>query len=125
MQFPRAPRRRRTTTREKVFVEEIKLNVLAFDASGKFASGVNKEDLVISEDGRLHQPTSLRRIPANVLIVLDVGNEISFGKRRKITSDTALALVGALQSEDSIAVMQYGDKVEFLAEWTQDRAVFN
>lgn len=106
---------------EKVFTEEIKLNVLAFDASGKFASGVKKEDLVISEDGRLHQPTSLRRIPANVLIVLDVGNEISFGKRRKITSDAAAALVGALQPEDSIAVMQYGDKVEFLAEWTQDK----
>lgn len=110
---------------EKIFTEEIKLNVLAFDASGRFASGINKEDLVISEDGRLHQPTSLRRIPANVLIVLDVGNEISFGKRRKITSDTAIALVNSLQAEDSIAVMQYGDKVEFLAEWTQDRAFLN
>jgi VWFA-related protein len=110
---------------EKIFTEEIKLNVLAFDASGKFASNINKEDLVISEDGRLHQPTSLRRIPANVLIVLDVGNEISFGKRRKITSDTATALVNSLQAEDSVAVMQYGDKVEFLAEWTQDRAFLN
>ena len=107
---------------EKIFTEEIKLNVLAFGAGGKFAPGVSKESLVISEDGRLHQPTSLRRIPANVLIVLDVGNEISFGKRRKITSNTAIALVNSLQAEDSIAVMQYGDKVDLLSEWTQDKA---
>jgi VWFA-related protein len=106
---------------EKIVTEEIKLNVLAFGAGGKFASGVSKEGLVISEDGRLHQPTSLRRIPANILIVLDVGNEISFGKRRKFTSNTAIALVNSLQGDDSIAVMQYGDKVEFLSEWTQDK----
>lgn len=107
---------------EKVFTEEIKLNILAFDASGNFAAGVKKEDLVISEDGRLHQANSLRRVPANVLIVLDAGNEISYAKRSKTTVKTAEALISFLQAEDSIAVMQYGDKVEIIAEWTQDRA---
>ncbi|HEY0429056.1 MAG TPA: VWA domain-containing protein [Pyrinomonadaceae bacterium] len=107
---------------EKVATEEIKINVLAFDESGKFASGLTKDDLVISENGRLHQATSLRRIPANVLIVLDIGNEISTGTRRKKTSDAAINLVNSLQAEDSIAVMQYGDKVEILSEWTQDKA---
>ncbi len=106
---------------EKVFTEEIKLNVLAFDESGKFASGVVKEDLVILEDGRIHQATSVRRIPANVLIVLDVGNEIAFGKNKKMTSAAAIALVNSLQAEDSVAVMQYGDKVEFISEWTTDK----
>ncbi len=110
---------------EKVFTEEIKLNVLAFDESGKFASSITKEDLVISENGRLHQATSLRRIPANVLIVLDVGNEISYAKRNKWTALAAASLVNALQPEDSVAVMQYGDKVEVLAEWTQDKAFLN
>ncbi len=40
---------------EKVFVEEIKLNVFATDIDGKFVSDVKKEDLVIIEDGRIHQ----------------------------------------------------------------------
>lgn len=106
---------------EKIFTEEIKLNVLAFDESGKFASGVNVEDLVIIEDGRIHQATSVRRIPANVLIVLDVGNEIVGAKRNRITSTAAIALVNSLQAEDSVAVMQYGDKVEFISEWTTDK----
>lgn len=106
---------------EKVFTEEIKLNVLAFDKSGNFASGVTKDDLVIVEDGRIHQPSSVRRIPANVLIVLDVGNEIAFGKNKKMTSEAAIALVNSLQVEDSVAVMQYADKVEFISEWTTDK----
>ena len=106
---------------EKVFTEEIKLNVLAFDESGKFASGVTKDDLVIIEDGRIHQASSVRRIPANVLIVLDVGNEIAFGKNKKTTSEAVIALVNSLQAEDSVAVMQYADKVEFVSEWTTDK----
>lgn len=107
---------------EKIFSEEIKLNILAFDKSGKFASGVTKDDLVISEDGRIHQPSSVRRIPANVLIVLDVGNEIAFGKNKKMTAEAARALINSLQAEDSVAVMQYADKVEFISEWTTDKS---
>lgn len=107
---------------ERVLTEEIKLNVLAFDKNGAFVSGLSKDDVVISENGRLHQATSLRRIPANVLIVLDVGNEISYAKRNKITSEAAISVINALEADDSIAVMQYGDKVEILAEWTEDKA---
>src|SRR5688572_30210275 len=61
---------------EKVFTEEIKLNVLAFDEEGKFVSDVRKEDLVITENNILHQASSIRRIPANVLIVMDTGGEM-------------------------------------------------
>ncbi len=107
---------------EKIFTEEIKLNVLAFDKSGNFASGVTKDDLVIVEDGRIHQPSSVRRIPANVLIVLDVGNENAFGKNKKMTSEAAIALVNSLQAEDSVAIMQYSDKVEFVALGIKSKA---
>jgi VWFA-related protein len=106
---------------EKVATEEIKLNVLAFDDNDNFAQNLRAEDLVINEDGRLHQPTSVRRIAANVLLVLDVGNEISYAKRNKTTAQTASSLVSALQADDSVAVMQYGDKVDVLSEWTKDK----
>ena len=62
------------------------------------------------KDGRLHQATSLRRIAANVLLVLDVGNEISYAKRNKTTALTAQGLVSALQPDDSVAVIQYGEE---------------
>ncbi|HEX8736409.1 MAG TPA: VWA domain-containing protein [Pyrinomonadaceae bacterium] len=107
---------------ERVDTEEIKLNISAFDPNGKFVSDLRIEDLVINEDGRLHQPTSVRRTAANVLILLDVGNEIAYAKRRAATSAAAIGLVNALRENDSFAVMQYGDKVEILSDWTKDKA---
>ena len=83
---------------EMVFAEEIKLNVSAYDLNGNFVSDVKKEDLVISEDGRLNQAISLRRIPANVLVVLDTGGEIRGAKRFKDTIAAAKNLIGALQA---------------------------
>ncbi len=103
---------------ERVFTEEIKLNVSAVDRSGKFVSNVRPEDLVITEDGRLHQASSLRRIPANVLIVMDTGGEMRQAKGFEQTKKTAKSLINALSAEDSVAIMQYNDKVEIIAEWT-------
>jgi VWFA-related protein len=107
---------------EKVFVEEVKLNVSAFDEEGKFFSGVTKDDLVITDSGRLHQPTSVRRIPANILIVLDTGGELRQGKNLDQTRKTAVNFVKSLASEDSVAVLQYNDKVEIISEWTTDKS---
>lgn len=103
---------------ERVFTEEIKLNVSAIDRNGKFVSNVKKEDLVIIEDGRLNQASSLRRVPANVLIVMDTGGEMRQAKGFEQTKNTAKSLIDALQPEDSVAIMQYHDKVEIIAEWT-------
>jgi VWFA-related protein len=106
---------------DKVFTEEIKLNISAFDSSGKFASGVNKEDLVIREDGRIHQVDSLRRVPASVLIILDTGGEERRIKGQNATRQVALAMVNSLSAEDSVALMEFNDKVNILAEWTSDK----
>ncbi len=110
---------------EKVVTEEIKLNVSAVDRDGVFFAGVNKEDLVILEDNRLHQASSLRRIPANVLIVMDTGGELRAKKGFEQTKKTAENLIGALSNDDSIALMQYHDKVEIIAEWTNKNAALN
>lgn len=103
---------------EKIFTEEIKLNVFATDINGKFVSDVKKEDLVITEDGRIHQANSIKRVPANILIVLDTGGEMRQVKGFKQTVDTAKNLIDSLQPEDSVAIMQYNDKVDIIAEWT-------
>ncbi len=108
---------------EKIVTEEIKLNVLAFDEAGKFASGVRKEDLVITENNVLHQATSVRRIPANVLIVMDTGGEMRQLKSLEQTRKAARGIVGALKEGDSVAVLQYHDRAEIVAEWTNDKQV--
>ncbi len=107
----------------RVDTEEIKLNVLAFDEKGGFFKDVTDKDLVITENDVLHQPTSVRRIPANVLIVMDTGGDMRAMKSLDQTRKVAAAVVDALRPGDSIAVMDYADKVEILSEWSSDKGV--
>lgn len=105
--------------KETIVTEEIKVNVAAFDGDGEFVSGVQKEDLVIVEDGRLQQASSVRRVPANVLLLLDTGGEMR--NNLSATRRAAKELVGKLQTSDNISVFQYSDKVETLSVWTMDK----
>ena len=105
----------------RVITEEVKLNVLAFDEDGKFVGDVKADDIVITENNILHQPSSVRRIPANVLIVMDTGGELRQVKSLDQTRKTARGVVNALKPGDMVAVMQYGDTVEIVSEWTSDR----
>lgn len=106
---------------ERVLTEEIKLNVLAFDENGEFFSDVTINDLVITENDILHQPESVRRLPANVLIVLDTGGEMRSIKSLDNTRRVARGLIEALRPGDSVALMQYSDTAEMVSEWTTDR----
>lgn len=110
-----------TESIETITTEEIKINVSAFKSNGSFAKEITLNDLVIIEDGRIHQATSVRHIPANILLVLDIGNEISYAKRSKITAQTAHSFINSLESDDSVAIMQYGEDVELLSDWTKDK----
>ncbi len=107
----------------RVATEEIKLNVLAFDEEGKFVSDVGEKDLVITENNVLHQPSSVRRMPANVLIVMDTGGELRWVKSLEQTRKVAVGLINALKAQDSVAIIQYSDKAEIVAEWTSDKAL--
>lgn len=106
---------------ERIVTEEIVLNVSAFDRSGRSATSLQKEDLVIIEDERLHQANSVRRIPASVMIALDTGGEVRQKKNIITTRQVASRLVEMLSDESHISLMQFHDRVEFLAEWSQDR----
>jgi von Willebrand factor type A domain len=107
---------------EVVTTEEIKINVSAIDEFGKTAKLLSTDDLVISENNVLHQPASVRRIPASVLLILDTGGEERNAKDIRTTRATAKSIVKLLENDDSIAVIQYADKVETLADWTSDKS---
>ena len=109
----------------RVVTEEIKLNVLAFNERDAFFPGVVAGDLVITDDNILHQPTSVRRLPANVLIVMDTGGEMRSVKTLDWTRKVARSVIDSLRPEDSIALMQYAEKAEIVAEWTTDRTAIN
>src|SRR5580765_2334728 len=108
----------RENTDEQILTEEIKLNVLAFDENGNFFRDVTDRDLVITENNILHQPTSVRRIPANVLIVMDTGGDLRVAKGLDNTRRMAAEVVSSLRDGDSMALLQYADKAQLIAEWT-------
>jgi Mg-chelatase subunit ChlD len=106
---------------QRINTEEVKLNVLAFDERGIFFPDVTANDLVITENNVLHPPTSVRRIPANVLILMDTGGELRAVKTLEQTRKVARAVVESLRKGDSIALLQYSDKAEITQEWTNDK----
>jgi VWFA-related protein len=109
----------------KVFTEEVRLPVIATDQFGHYDPTLVADDVLVLEDGKTQQIRSVRHIPANVLVVLDTGGELSglggMSKRTNLTREVARNLVGELHQGDWIAVMQFSDKVELLQPWTTDR----
>lgn len=105
----------------KVTTEEIKLNVLAFDENGDFYRDVTARDLVITENNIIHIPESVRRIPANVLIVMDTGGELRSIKSLDTTRRVAFGVVNSLRAGDSMSLLQYSDKAEIVSEWTDNK----
>ncbi|HEV7797271.1 MAG TPA: VWA domain-containing protein [Pyrinomonadaceae bacterium] len=110
----------------KVFTEEVRLPVMAVDQFGHYDPTVVPDDLLVLEDGVAQQIKSVRRIPANVLLVLDTGGELSglggMSKRTSLTKEVAVALLNQLRDDTSVEVMQFSNSVEVLQSWTRDRA---
>ncbi len=106
----------------RVETEEIKINILAYDGNKKFVEDVSAEDLVVTENNILHQVTSLRRMPANIVIIMDTGGELRLVKNIEQTRRTAASLVSSLRPTNSIAIVQYADTAEVVSELTTDRA---
>ncbi|MEQ1605052.1 MAG: VWA domain-containing protein [Pyrinomonadaceae bacterium] len=106
----------------KVVTEEIKLNVLAFNEDGDFFRDVTAKDIVITENNIIHVPESVRRIPANVLIVMDTGGELRSLKSLDTTRKVAFGVINSLRAGDSVSILQYSDKAEIVSEWTESRS---
>jgi len=109
----------------RVFTEEVRLPMVAVDQYGHYDPSVVLDDILVLEDGVAQQIRSVRHIPANVVLVLDTGGELSglggLSKKTSLTRDVATALVNQLPASTWIATMQFNNKVELLQPWSQDR----
>jgi VWFA-related protein len=109
----------------RVFTEEVRLPVMAFDQFGHYDPTLEVDDVLVLEDGEAQQIRSVRQIPANVLLVLDTGGELSglgaVSKRTSLTRAVAVKLMGLLPPDTVVEIMQYNNSVEVLQGWTTDR----
>src|SRR5207237_4799597 len=61
----------------KVFTEEVVIPVSAYDDSGHLSAAFEPQDIIVFEDDVRQIVRSVRRIPANVLLLLDTGGDLN------------------------------------------------
>ena len=106
----------------RVFTEEIRLPVAAQDSFGHYDPTLNIEDVLVLEDGEPQQIRSIQHLPANVLLLLDLGNQLGL-KDTNLTRQVAMGVVSGLYAGNKIAIMQFASQPELLQTWTSDREV--
>jgi VWFA-related protein len=105
----------------KVFTEEVVIPVSAYDDSGHLSAALDPQDILVFEDDVRQTVRSVRRIPANVLLLLDTGGELNPAMSTSVTRDIATRLVSNLRPGDRIAAIQFGSHLELVKDWTTDR----
>lgn len=114
------PQRREPQEPIRIFTEEVRLPIFITDDQGRFDPTLEIPDVLVLEDDVAQEVRSVRRIPANVLLVLDTSGGINPMMRTNTTRDVALSIVATLKQGDQIALVQAGDRVEMLQDWTSD-----
>lgn len=104
----------------RILTEEVHLNVTAQTESGRIVPNLKIDDLLVVEEGTPQTITSIKQIPANVLLLLDTGGNLNFAKNKAMTGIAAKVVVKNLSPKDTLAIMQYNDRIETVADWTSD-----
>ncbi len=105
----------------KVFTEEVVIPVSAYDDSGHLSAALEPQDILVFEDDVRQTVRSVRRIPANVLLLLDTGGELNPAMSVSTTRDIATRLISNLRTGDRVAAIQFSNHLEIVSDWTTDR----
>lgn len=108
---------------ERIFTEEVRLPVFAYDEKGIPDIRLERDDVLVVEDGVPQEVRSVRRVPASVVVVLGTGWDLDPIVRANDTRDIALSLIQGLRDGDRLAVIQFNDRVDTLQGWTPERAL--
>jgi VWFA-related protein len=109
--------------RFKSGVELINVTATVIDRTGRFASGLRKEDFVIYEDDKPVEIThfSAERTPVSLGIVLDTSGSMA---GEKIESARA-AIINFLQAlpdpDDEFFMYRFSSDADLVSDWTADR----
>lgn len=104
-------------------VELINVTATVTDRTGRFVSGLQRQDFTIFEDGQPQSIThfSNERVPVSLGIVLDVSGSMSGEKFRAAEQALNRFLYDLLSPEDEIFILTFSDQVELASDWTTDR----
>jgi VWFA-related protein len=104
-------------------VELINVNATVTDASGRFVTGLRKEDFRVYQDGQLQTITHFdnERVPVSLGILLDTSG--SMHGERMAAARVALHrfLYELLGRDDEVFLMKFDTRPQLVQGWTTDR----
>ncbi len=104
----------------KVFTEEVVIPVTAYDNNGHLGLSPEASDVIVFEDDVRQQVRSVRRISANVLLLLDTAGELNPAMSVRTTREIATRLISNLQAGDRVAAVQSGGQLALVQNWTTE-----
>ena len=117
---PSPPVQRGDEEQIRILTEEVRLPIAAYNDAGRFDPTLAPEDILVLEDNVAQQVRSLRREPASLLLVLDLGSRVTATRSVNITREAVLNLLAGLRAGDQIAIVQNSRQVETVQDWTTD-----
>jgi Ca-activated chloride channel family protein len=104
-------------------VELINVTATVTDDSGRFVSGLRKEDFAVFEDGKPQEVThfSNERVPVSLGIVLDASGSMTPDKMSAARSAIDRFIYELLGAEDELFFIEFSNRPDLVQEWTTDR----
>lgn len=111
--------------RFKSGVELINVTATVSDSSGRFVSGLTRDDFVIYEDGRPQDVSyfSADRVPVSLGVVLDTSGSMAGEKIEDAKSALDRFVYDLLDTRDEVFLYRFSDHPELVQDWTTDRSL--
>jgi Ca-activated chloride channel family protein len=108
-------------------VELINVTTTVSDSSGRFVSGLRKEDFTVYEDDQPVELThfSAERVPVSLGIVLDASGSMAGNKIEEAKRALGRFLFDLLDKDDEIFIYRFSNYPVLLQEWTSDRRLLS
>jgi Ca-activated chloride channel family protein len=104
-------------------VELINVNATVTDQTGRFVSGLNKDDFRVYDDEQLQTVThfSAERVPVSLGIVLDTSGSMDGEKMYAARQALDRFLVQLLDPQDEVFLYRFDNNPELVEGWTHDK----
>jgi Ca-activated chloride channel homolog len=104
-------------------VELINVTATVTDSSGRFVSGLGRQDFEVFEDGVRQTIThfSNERVPVSLGIVLDISGSMAGERFRAAEEALRRFTFDLLSPEDELFLMSFNSRVDLVTDWTSDR----
>ena len=105
-------------------VELINVTATVTDSSGRFVSGLRKEDFRLFEDGAEQQIThfNAERVPVSLGLIVDTSSSMDGEKWMNAKSALNRFLFELLDPRDEVFVYRFDNQPELVEGWTTDRS---